>query len=131
MFFAIFLSLDHKFFSEIEYDDSLLQRLTSSRGKTYEKKIWGPKFEPNGPKSRPKLGFLPFPQVLFSSFPLNCMGWSFDDRCLTTSRRGKTHKKIWGSKIVPDTWFFAIFSSLHHYYYYFFWLYRIAAWDNV
>ena len=38
------------------------------------KKIWGPKFGPNGPKSGPKLGFLSFFQVWFISFPGNCIG---------------------------------------------------------
>ena len=33
-FFAILLSLDHYFFFEIAYDDSLRQCLTSNRGKT-------------------------------------------------------------------------------------------------
>ena len=71
-FFAIFFSLDHKFFLEIEYNDSLQQRLTSSRGKTHEK-IWRPKYGPNEPKSGPKLVFFPFSQVWFIGFPLNCI----------------------------------------------------------
>ena len=37
-FFRFLLSLDH-FFLEIAYDDSLRQYLTSSRGKTHEKKF--------------------------------------------------------------------------------------------
>ena len=32
------------------------------------KKIWKPKFGPNGPKSGPKLGFSSFPQVYFAIF---------------------------------------------------------------
>ena len=47
---------------EIEYSDSLGQCLTSSGGKTHTKK-----FGPNGRK-------LPFSQVSFISFPLNCIG---------------------------------------------------------
>ena len=39
-FFAILLSLDHNFFFEIAYDDSLRQCLTSNRGKA-PKKILG------------------------------------------------------------------------------------------
>ena len=38
-------------FFEIAYGDSLQQCLTSSRGKTHEKKFWDPKLDP-------KLGFL-------------------------------------------------------------------------
>ena len=33
-----------------------------------KKKFW-PKFGPKGPKMDPKLGFLPFSQVEFISFP--------------------------------------------------------------
>ena len=58
-------------FLEIAYNDSLRQYLTSSRGKTHEK--LGPKFEPNWPKSGPKLGFLPFYQAWFISFLLKCI----------------------------------------------------------
>ena len=47
------------YFIESEYDDSLRQWLISSRDKTQE--------------SEPKLGFSPFSQVLFTSFPLNWM----------------------------------------------------------
>ena len=34
-----------------------------------KKKFWQHGFGPNGPKSGPKLGFLPFSQVWFISFP--------------------------------------------------------------
>ena len=62
----------------------------SSRDKIREKKFWGPK----GPKSGPKLGFLPFSQIWFICFPRNCI-----PRCLTSSR-GKIHKKnIFGAQI--------------------------------
>ena len=30
---------------------------------------------PNGPESGPKLGFSPFSQIGFISFPLTCIGW--------------------------------------------------------
>ena len=46
-------------FLEIAYNDSLQQCLTSSRDKTHQKVIWGPKF---GPKVGPKLGFSAFSQ---------------------------------------------------------------------
>ena len=59
-------------FPENAYSDSLQQCLTSSRGKIYKKKISGHKCGPKGPKSGLKLGFFPFFQVLFISFPLNC-----------------------------------------------------------
>ena len=73
-FFAILLSLDHNFFFEIAYDDSLRQCLTSNRGKAppHPPKIFGKiKF---GPKLDPNLGFSPFSQVWFISFPLNYIG---------------------------------------------------------
>ena len=71
-FFAIF-SFGSLVFLEIEYNDSLQQFITSSRGKTHEKKFWGPNLGHNMPKSGPKLVFLPFSQVWFISFPLNCI----------------------------------------------------------
>ena len=40
-----------------------------------KKKNWQPEFGPYGPKSGSKLGFLPFSQVWFISFPWNCMQW--------------------------------------------------------
>ena len=33
------------------------------RSQVFEKKNWRPEFGPNGPKSGPKQGFLPFSQV--------------------------------------------------------------------
>ena len=76
-FFAIFLSLECKFSLKLNtYDDSfsMMQCLTSSRSKNHEKKNCGNTFGPNGTKSSPKLGFLPFPQVWFFRFPLNWIG---------------------------------------------------------
>ena len=55
--FTHFLKFGLCAFLEIEYDDSFRQYLTSSRGKTHEKKNLGPKFWPNSKKSGPKLGF--------------------------------------------------------------------------
>ena len=68
MFFAIFSSLVH-FFS---YSNSLQQHLTTSRGRIYEKNF-GPKFGPQ--VLVPKLGFLPFSQLCFVSFPSSCIQW--------------------------------------------------------
>ena len=70
------------------------QFLNTSRGKTC-KKIWGLKFGPNGPKSVPKLNFLPKSEVRLISFPGNCIDDSLE-HCLTTSR-GKTHDKSFGA----------------------------------
>ena len=70
--FPHFLEFGSYVFLEIEYDDSLREYLTSSRGKIHEKNL-GRKFWSNGPKSGPKLGFSPFSQVWFS-FLLNCIG---------------------------------------------------------
>ena len=56
-------------------NDNLLQWLTSSRGKTHEKKNWGPKFGSDLPRLGPKLGFSPFSQVWFIIFSLNCIVW--------------------------------------------------------
>ena len=56
-------------FLEIACNGSLQQFITSSRRKTHEKKFWGPNLGRNGPKSGPVLGFLPFSQVWFVSFP--------------------------------------------------------------
>ena len=39
-----------------------------SRNKIYEKKVLGIKFDQNGPKSRPKLGFWKFSQVWLINF---------------------------------------------------------------
>ena len=50
-----FLESGSQVFLEIEYDDSLRQCLTSSKGKTHEN------------------FFLPLSQFLFISFPLNCI----------------------------------------------------------
>ena len=57
-----------------------------------KKKLSGIKF---GQTSDPKLGFLPFTQVWFISFPLNCIDDSLE-HCLTTSR-SKSMKKNWGA----------------------------------
>ena len=71
------------------------------RSQIFEKKISRPEFRPNGPNSGPKLGFMPFYQVWFISFPWNCIQWYHrtDDtlqQCLTSSR-GKIHEKtFWG-----------------------------------
>ena len=57
-------------FLQVEWDDSLEQFLTASRGKTYEEKLErGGKFWPSKPKLGLKLGFLPFSQVWLVNFP--------------------------------------------------------------
>ena len=61
-------------FPEIWYNDKLQQCLTSCRGKIHEKLLGGLKFGPKGPKLGLKLSFLPFSQVWFISFLLNCIG---------------------------------------------------------
>ena len=72
-FFCHFLKFGSLVFLEIAYDDSL-QRCTSSIGKSHENNFLGPNLGQNGPKSGPKLGFLPFSQIWFISFPLNYIG---------------------------------------------------------
>ena len=54
-------------------------------------KIWGPKSGSSRPKSGPKLGFLPFSQVWFISFPLSYIGWL--EQFLTTSKAKICNKK--------------------------------------
>ena len=61
---------------EARLHDSLEEFLTISRGKTH-KKVWGPKFVSNRPRSGLKLGFFFFFQVWFdisSSFSLHYIG---------------------------------------------------------
>ena len=64
-----FLKFGSLVFLKIAYNDSLQECITSSRGKTHTKilgdKIWAK----NRPKSGLELGFLPFSQVWFVSFP--------------------------------------------------------------
>ena len=67
------LEFGSRAFLEMAYNDSLRQFPTSSREKKTMKKILGANFWPNGPKSGPKIGFSPFSQVWFISFPLNCI----------------------------------------------------------
>ena len=103
------------------YNDSLQQCLACTRGKIQGKILFGHKFGPNGQKSALKLGFLQFSQVWFISFPWYCIHDSLQ-QCLTCSTN-KIHEKnlgdpnlFQGSKIGPQTRFFAIISSLVHYF---------------
>ena len=66
--FCLFLKFGLLVLFQIAYNDSLQQFIASSRGKTHEKIFWGPNLGQNGPKSGPKLGFLPFSQDWFISF---------------------------------------------------------------
>ena len=59
-FFCNFIEFGLYVFLEIAYKDSLQQYLTSSDGKTHNKKIWGAKYGLNLPKLDSKLGFSPF-----------------------------------------------------------------------
>ena len=68
VFFTIFSSLVSLFFLEIAYSDSFQQCLICSSGKIKEKKL-------GSPNLGPKLGFLPFSQVWFISFPWNWIQW--------------------------------------------------------
>ena len=72
--FHHFLEFGSNCFLEIAYNVSWQQCLISSRGKTHKKNL-GPKFGPNESKSVPKLGFSPFFQVWYISFPFNCIEW--------------------------------------------------------
>ena len=65
-FFTIFSKFGSLVSIEIAYSDSLQQFLTCSRGKIHENKLWGPNLGP-------RLGFLPFSQIWFISFPENCL----------------------------------------------------------
>ena len=64
--FCHFLEFSSLGLCEIACNNSLQQRLTSSRGKIYKKNNWGIKFRPKVPKLGSKLGFLLF---WFVSFP--------------------------------------------------------------
>ena len=64
--FCHFLEFSSLVLCEIACNNSLQQRLTSSRGKIYKKNNWGIKFRPKVPKLGSKLGFLLF---WFVSFP--------------------------------------------------------------
>ena len=75
------------------------------------KKNWQPELGPNGPKSDPKQGFLPFSQVAYNDSLQQCL----------TSSEGKILEKNFGAqicakgaKIGPETRFVVIFSSLVH-----------------
>ena len=59
-FFVIFFKFCSLVFLDIAYNDS---------------SQIGPKFGPEVSKLAQKLGFLPYSQVWFVSFPWNCMQW--------------------------------------------------------
>ena len=62
-FFAFFFNFGSLVFLEIGYNDSFQQCITSSEGKSHKTVFDGPNLGQDGPKSGPKLGFLPFSQV--------------------------------------------------------------------
>ena len=68
-FFYHFLKFGSLVFLEITYNDSLQKCLTCIRGENHENNFLGSKFGPKGQKLVSKLGFLPFSQVWFISFP--------------------------------------------------------------
>ena len=72
--FCHFLKFGLLFFLEIPHSRSLQQCLTSSRDKTLHKKFWGPFWTKNGQNQTQNQFFLPFCQVWFITFPLNCIG---------------------------------------------------------
>ena len=90
---------------DIEYNNSLQQFLTSSKGKIYEKKIWGTKFGLKRAKIGPKTRFF----AIFSSL----VHWFFFEiayndslQQFLTSRIGKIHeKKFCGPKLGPQLGF--------------------------
>ena len=67
----------------------------------FEKKNWLPEFGPNGPKSGPKLDFLPISQVWFISFPWDLIQWKLK------IFRAQIWTKV--AKIGPKTSFFCHF----------------------
>ena len=66
------------------------QFLTTSRGKTCSKIFGANIVDETGQNWVQNLFFLPFFQVWFISFPLNCIDDNLE-KCQTTGR-GKTHK---------------------------------------
>ena len=126
-FFAILLSLDHNFFFEIAYDDSLRQCLTSNRGKappTPQKFLGRLSLGQNWTQTQVFHHFLKFGSLVFLKITQD----KSLEQCLTTGR-GKNHLKSLGTQNWPEIRFFTIFSSLHHQFSLI--LHRIAAWDNV
>ena len=83
--FCYFLEFGSYVFLAIAYNDRFRQFLTSSRGKTHEKKSWETKFGPNVPKSGLKLGFfchfLKFGSLVFVYITLD----DSLEQCLTAS----------------------------------------------
>ena len=85
------------FFLEIAYNDSLWQYLISSRIKI-SKKMLGPKFESNGPKWGPKLGFSLFFQAWFIGFLLNYIGWSLGTISNNYIYKNDLTARIWAQR---------------------------------
>ena len=94
-----FLKIGSLVFSDIVHYDSWSWYLVTAEARFLKKKKINrqPKFGPSGPKLGPNLGFLPFSQVCFISFP-----WNHLQQFITCSR-GKTHKKFLGTKFGPES----------------------------
>ena len=71
------------------------------------KKFLGSKFGSNSPKSGTDLGFLPFSQVWYISFPFTCIDDSLEQSLINS--RSKTHKKIGGPNFGPKLGFLSFF----------------------
>ena len=71
-----FLKIGLLAFSIVD-DDNWLWYLVTDGARFWRKtsKIWRSEFGPSGPKSGPKLGFLPFSQVWLISFHWICIQW--------------------------------------------------------
>ena len=71
-FFCNFIEFGLYVFLEIAYKDSLQQYLTSSDGKTHNKKFGGGQVWAKRAKIGLKIRFFTISQVWFNSFPVNC-----------------------------------------------------------
>ena len=93
--FLTFSQVSFISFPSSAFSDSLQLCLTSSSGKIHGKKFWGP----NGPKLVPKLVFLPFSQVWFFNFPLNCLRLQLGTMSNYQQKYYLQKKKIRGPKL--------------------------------
>ena len=94
-----FLKIGSLVFSDIVHDDSWPWYLVTDGTRFLKKKKLQSKFEPNGPKSGPKLGFLYFLKF-HSLFFLEIACNNSLQQCLTSSR-GKIYVKFLWPKFGP------------------------------